>query len=42
VENIGKIYNYLGITFDVSFHDEVKINMMQYIPKVIAAFPEVE
>ncbi len=39
-ENTGKIHNYLGMTFDFSFHDEVKINMTQYISKVIAAFPE--
>jgi hypothetical protein len=39
-ENTGKIHDYLGMTFNFSFFDEVKINMMQYISKVIVAFPE--
>ncbi len=39
-ESTGKIHDYLGMTFDFSLQDEVKINMMQYILKVIAAFPE--
>jgi hypothetical protein len=28
------------MTFDFSFHDEVKINMTQYISKVTVAIPE--
>ncbi len=39
-ENTEKIHDYLGMTFDFSFRDEVKINMTQYILKEIAAFPE--
>jgi hypothetical protein len=40
VESPGKTHDYLGMTFDFSLQDEVKINMMQYISKVIEAFPE--
>jgi hypothetical protein len=39
-ENTGKIHDYLGMTFDFSLRDEVKINITQYISKVIEAFPE--
>jgi hypothetical protein len=39
-ESTGKIHDYLGMTFDFSLQDEVKINMMQYIYKVIEVFPE--
>jgi hypothetical protein len=39
-ENTGKLHYYLGMMFDFSSRDEVKINMMQYISKVIAAIPE--
>jgi hypothetical protein len=39
-ESTGKIHDYLGMTFDFSLQDEVKINMMQYISKVIEAFPK--
>jgi hypothetical protein len=38
-ESTGMIHDYLGMTFDFSRQDEVKINMMQYISKVIEAFP---
>ncbi len=40
MESTGKIHDYLGMTFDFSFCNEVKINMTQYISKVIAAFRE--
>ncbi len=40
VESTGKIHDYLGMTFDFSLQDEVKISMTQYISKVIEAFPE--
>jgi hypothetical protein len=39
-ESTEKIHDYLGMTFRFSLQDEVKINMMQYIFKVIEAFPE--
>ncbi len=39
-ESTGKIHDYLGMTFNFSLRDEVKINMMQYISEVIEAFPE--
>jgi hypothetical protein len=32
------VHNYLGMTFDYSFDDEVRINMHQYISKVIKEF----
>ncbi len=34
-ENIGKIHDYLGMTFDFSFTKEVKVNMWDYLRKVI-------
>jgi hypothetical protein len=34
------INDYLGMMFDFSFHDEVRINMIQYISKMIATFPK--
>jgi hypothetical protein len=37
-ESTGKIHDYLGMTFDFSLQDEVKINMMQCISKVIETF----
>jgi hypothetical protein len=37
-ESTRKIHDYLGMTFDFSLRDEVKINMTQYISKVIEAF----
>ncbi len=39
-EITGKILNYLGMTFDFSFCDELKFIMTQYVSKVIAVFPE--
>jgi hypothetical protein len=39
-ESTGKIHDYLGMTFDFSLQDEVKINMRQCISKVIEAFPK--
>jgi hypothetical protein len=39
-ESTGKIHYYLGMTFNFSFQDEIKINMTQYISKVIEAFPK--
>ncbi len=39
-ESTGIIHDCLGMTFDFSLRDEVKINMTQYISKVIEAFPE--
>ncbi len=39
-ESTGKIHDYLGMTFNFSLQDEVKINMTQYISKVIEAFPK--
>jgi hypothetical protein len=39
-KNTGKIREYLGMTVDFLFRDEVRINLMQYISKVIVTFPE--
>jgi hypothetical protein len=39
-EKVGTVHDYLGMTFDYSFTDEVHINMQQYISKVINEFPE--
>jgi hypothetical protein len=39
-ESTGKIHDYLGMAFDFSLQNEVKINMTQYISKVIEAFPK--
>ncbi len=39
-ENTGRIHDYLGMIFDFSDQDKVKINMMKYLSKVIADFPE--
>ncbi len=39
-ESTGKIHDYLEMTFDFSLQDEVKINMTQYISKVIEVFPK--
>jgi hypothetical protein len=39
-ESTEKIHAYLGMTYDFSLQDEVKINMRRYISKVIEAFPE--
>ncbi len=37
-ESTGKIHDYLGMTFNFSLQDGVKINMTQYILKVIMVF----
>jgi hypothetical protein len=39
-ENTGKVHDYLGMIFDFSDRDKVKINMTKYLTKVIADFPE--
>ncbi len=39
-EKVGTVHDYLGITFDYSFDDKVRINMNQYFSKVIKEFPQ--
>ncbi len=39
-EIVGTVHDYLGMTFDYSFDKEVRINMRDYIKKVIREFPE--
>ena len=39
-ENTGKVHHYLGMIFDFSNQDNVKINMTKYLTKVIVDFPE--
>jgi hypothetical protein len=39
-KNSGKVHDYLGMTFDFSFTKEVKVNMWDYLRKVIKEFPE--
>ena len=39
-EKVGTVHNHLGMTFDYSFDDKVRINMNQYISKVIKEFPQ--
>ncbi len=39
-EKVGTVHDYLGMTFYYSFGDEVRINMNQYILKVIKEFPQ--
>ncbi len=34
-ENVGKVHDYLGMTIDFSFTKEVKVNMWDYLRKVI-------
>jgi hypothetical protein len=36
----GKLHDYLGMIFDFLDRDKVKINMTEYLSKVIADFPE--
>jgi hypothetical protein len=38
-ENVGTVHDYLGMTFDYLFSKEVRINMWDYIQKVIRGFP---
>ena len=39
-ENVGKVHDYLGMTFDYAFKGEVRINMCKYLSSIIADFPE--
>jgi hypothetical protein len=39
-EKVGTVHDYLGMTFDYSFDNEVRINMNQYLLKVIKEFPQ--
>ena len=39
-ETTGSVHDYLGMIFDFSERDKVKINMTEYLSKVIADFPE--
>ena len=40
VENVGKVHDYLGMTFDYAFGGEGRINMCKYLSSIIADFPE--
>jgi hypothetical protein len=40
VEIVGTVHDYLGMTFDYSFTREVRINMWNYLGRVIKEFPE--
>jgi hypothetical protein len=39
-ETTGSVHDYLGMIFDFSERDKIKINMTEYLSKVIADFPE--
>ncbi len=39
-ETTGSVHDYLGMIFDFSEQDKVKINMTKYLSKVIADFPK--
>ncbi len=39
-ENVGTVHDYQGMTFDYSFGKEVRINMWDFLKKVIEEFPE--
>ncbi len=39
-ESTGKKHNYLGMIFNFLFKDEVRINMTDYMLKIIKEFPE--
>jgi hypothetical protein len=39
-ETVGTVHDYLGMTFDYSFTKEVRINMWDYLRKVIKKFPK--
>ncbi len=39
-EKVGTVHNYLEMTFDYSLDGKVRINMNQYISKVIKEFPQ--
>ncbi len=34
-ENVGTVHDYLGMTFDYSYGKEVRINMWDFLKKVI-------
>jgi hypothetical protein len=36
IENVGKVHDYLGMTFDYAFGGEVRINMCKYLSSIIA------
>ena len=38
-ETTGSVHDYLGMIFDFSERDKVKINMTEYLLKVVAGFP---
>jgi hypothetical protein len=40
VETVGTVHDYLGMTFDYSFTREVRVNMWDYLRKVIKEFPK--
>jgi hypothetical protein len=39
-ETVGTVHDYLGMTFEYSFTKEVRINMWDYLRKVIKEFPK--
>jgi hypothetical protein len=39
-EKVGTVHDYLGMTFNYSFDNKVRINMNQYLLKVIKQFPQ--
>jgi hypothetical protein len=39
-EKLGTVHNYLGMMFDYSFDNKVRINMNQYLLEVIKEFPQ--
>ncbi len=39
-ETVRTVHDYLGMTFDYSFTKEVRINMWDYLRKVIKKFPK--
>jgi hypothetical protein len=39
-KNIGKVHDYLCMTFDFLFTNEVRVNIWDYLRKVIKEFPE--
>ncbi len=39
-ETVGTVHDYLGMTFDYSFTKEVRINLWDYLRKVIKEFPK--
>jgi len=39
-EKVGSVQDYLGMTFDYSFDNKVRINMNQYFLKVIKEFTQ--